>query len=132
MKRPLNEGWLSLGSNVRGATGNISSASTCLTEIDGNLSISNVYQTPALNGRDADYCNAVVRIVTSLSFEELNLKCKQIERQLGRTPESKLVGRVEIDIDIVVWNGDVVRPKDFSHSYFMIGYNQIKEVALRL
>jgi 2-amino-4-hydroxy-6-hydroxymethyldihydropteridine diphosphokinase len=39
-----------------------------------------------------------------------------------------LKGNVPIDIDIVLWNGDIIKENDFKQSYFQIGWNEIKEL----
>ena len=37
----------------------------------------------------------------------------------------KLAGLVPIDLDIVMWNGEVVRQRDFNQDYFQIGWKQL-------
>jgi 2-amino-4-hydroxy-6-hydroxymethyldihydropteridine diphosphokinase len=50
---------------------------------------------------------------------------KSWEAECGRTPESKQKGVVPIDLDIVMWNSEVVRPVDYSRSYVSMGIAQL-------
>ena len=43
----------------------------------------------------------------------------------GRTHQSKITGKVVIDLDIVIWNDSVVRPKELSRDYFLRGYRML-------
>ena len=117
--------WLSLGSNVSCREEKIHEAAHELRSILEDMRVSEPYVTPALNGRDPDYMNAVVSGLTSVDSDVISAACKDIERRLGRTPLSKQKGEVEIDIDVVVWNGEIVRPAAFSRSYFTRGYRQL-------
>lgn len=89
---------------------------------------SEAYVTPALNGRDADYLNAVAVVQADIDFDSLNVLLKQIETLCGRTPQSKMSGVIPLDLDIVIALGNVVRPGDFDRQYFQIGWNQIKRI----
>lgn len=89
---------------------------------------SEAYVTPALNGRDADYLNAVAVVQADIDFDSLNVLLKQIETLCGRMPQSKMSGVIPLDLDIVIALGNVVRPGDFDRQYFQIGWNQIKRI----
>ena len=60
-----------------------------------------------------------------LDFYELNSLIKQYEKDSGRTPESKLKASIPIDIDIVIFNDIVIKPKDFNFDFFQIGYKEL-------
>ena len=49
--------------------------------------------------------------------DEINAQLKDIEKRLGRTPEDKAKGKVVIDLDLVVADGEILRPKDFERDY---------------
>ncbi len=57
--------------------------------------------------------------------QELNSAFKAYERACGRDEECRSKGLVPIDLDIVMWNGDVVREKDYKQQFFKIGWEQI-------
>lgn len=89
---------------------------------------SQAYVTPALNGRDADYLNAVAVVRTDVDLDSLSALLKHIETLSGRTPQSKMSGVVPLDLDTVIADGTVVRPGDFNQQYFQIGWNQINSI----
>ena len=61
-------------------------------------------------GADGEiYSNAAVLIRTADSFKEVRKELRHIEKALGRTRED--VRRVEIDIDILLIQGEIVRNK---------------------
>ncbi len=90
-----------------------------------NIYVSEIYETPAENGKDAPYINAVLVATTEKEMVDVNAIIKQWECSCGRTTMSKLEGIIPIDIDIVTWNEDVVRPKDFVKTYFTKGLLQL-------
>ncbi len=72
--------------------------------------------------------NAVVEIRTSLSFELLQDACKMFEISSGRDLKCREQGLVPIDIDIVMWNNEILRPKDHTCDFFKIGFNSMKSL----
>lgn len=76
-------------------------------------------------GGGSVYDNVVCMGETDMDLQKLSALVKDIERTLGRTSRSKAVGIVEVDIDIVIWNGVVVRPVDASRSYFKEPYSEL-------
>ena len=117
--------YIGLGSNTPDATKQMSDAIDWLmTQLD-EVTSSDVYSTPPLSGIGPDYLNAVATGLTAMSNDQLNLLLKDYERQAGRTPQSKISGQVPIDLDIVVWDGTVMREKDFSYDFFQRGYRQV-------
>ncbi len=89
------------------------------------LAMSDIYSTPAINGKGNDYTNSVMKIECELEHDDLKAQFKQYEKDCGRTPESKILGIVPIDIDIVTWNEEILKPSDYSREYFQKGLKQI-------
>lgn len=75
-----------------------------------------------------DYLNMVACVQSSLSAEEMNLKAKEFERSLGRTPQSKNNGSVPMDVDVVISDGTILRPEEYSRPYFTHGLSLIKQM----
>lgn len=44
-------------------------------------------------------------------------KLKDLEKQLGRKPQDKEKGRVVIDMDLIEYDGEILRPTDYERSY---------------
>lgn len=86
---------------------------------------SGVYSTKALNGRSPDYLNMVVRVQTSLDAEQVITLGKAFEEKCGRSAESKKKGIVEMDVDLVQYGKIILRPEEFTRTYFLTGYNKL-------
>ncbi len=54
---------------------------------------------------------------TDMNLDELISKIKLTERAVGRTPRDKYQGKVIIDIDILMYGDDVIRPQDLEKEY---------------
>ena len=50
---------------------------------------------------------------------------KKWEADHGRTMEDTLSGVIKIDLDLVIWNEHILRPKDFERHYFNRGYREL-------
>ena len=118
---------LSIGRNSADREAQMTTCIAWLRGIGTLTKLSSVYNSPASNGKDPDYLNAVAEIATALTHPELTKLLKDYERQCERTPQSKSLGSIPIDIDIVMWNGEVLRPKDFAQYYFAKGWNEINK-----
>ncbi|MDE6384423.1 MAG: 2-amino-4-hydroxy-6-hydroxymethyldihydropteridine diphosphokinase [Paramuribaculum sp.] len=91
-------------------------------EVDATATFSPIYSTLSITDGITPYNNMVGRILCSMGFEELNGLMKQWEGEAGRIPRSK---SVPLDIDIVIFDGRVVRPRDYSQEYFLSGYRAL-------
>jgi len=100
--------YLSLGSNLGDKQENIRAALRILGDKPGITlaKYSSIYLTEAIGvTRQLDFYNAVARIQTSLSPQELLRTTQSIQDELGRQPESHHQPR-PIDIDILFY-GDM-------------------------
>lgn len=64
-----------------------------------------------------DFINGAIRIKTQHSKEEFNLYLKQLEDKLGRDRSLPKYGPRVIDLDIVVWNGEIVDNDYYSRDF---------------
>lgn len=67
------------------------------------------------------YQNQIVRATCDADYENFLRTTKGVEAVLGRKPEHKEQGIVPIDIDIVVFDGNVMRPLDYQSDYYRQG-----------
>ena len=118
--------YLSLGSNFGDRRSNVENALLRMEEILKDVRKSEVYETKAVHGFGPAYFNAVIYGTTDLEYEEFNIFLKGYEKGCGRTPESKLRNEVVIDLDIVVWDNEIVRPIDFAREFFQMGYKEMQ------
>ena len=116
---------VSIGSNSEDRESKVTEAIEVLMGRLNDVSVSSVYETPASNGKDAPYFNAVLVGQTTASQKEVNDMLKEHEKEAGRTEISDLEGVVQLDLDLVIWGGRIVRENDFEKSYFNLGYREL-------
>lgn len=107
-----------LGSN-RNAASHLSAAVAAIGRRCRIVAQGPLLRTPAEGGPAgaADYCNQALRIETQLTPDELTLLFKAIERDNGRTPADKSTGSVPLDIDLLAYDGEMLRPADWEKHY---------------
>lgn len=120
------------GSNCEERYRHIQKALTFLDSIGKIERRSEIYETPDCLGTGTEYLNVVLEFETVLAEESLKKIIKEFELSCGRISLPDKIGPVSLDIDIVISNGKVKRPKDFSASYFRKGYETIlKDVSMQ-
>jgi 2-amino-4-hydroxy-6-hydroxymethyldihydropteridine diphosphokinase len=55
-----------------------------------------------------DFCNGVFLVDTEMSRKDLDKWLKKVEEKLGRVRTQNKNGQRTIDLDIVVWDGNIV------------------------
>ena len=116
---------LCLGSNLYGAT-RLSAARHVLLSHFPDIRFSQEMVTEAIGtGFLSPFHNQVARLTTPLSAEEVRGILKQIERDNGRFPEDKANGIVKLDIDLLVYDEVVLKPKDLEREFVRIGLEEL-------
>lgn len=118
---------ISLGSNLPCAADILDDTCRRIAAVAAILRSSGCYFGPDDTGRGPRYANAVLEIVTDLTPDGFREFARGLEAAAGRTPESKLLGIMPLDIDVVIWDGDVVDTHDRFRPYFIKGYSLISE-----
>jgi len=108
---------LSIGSNTFAKT-NIDKAKRMLSFLFPDI----VFSEPILTEPEDDkyaylFRNVLAKANTEMSPEEVIDKIKQTERAVGRTPRDKYLGRMIIDIDLIQYDGRILRPQDYERDY---------------
>ncbi|TAH61273.1 MAG: hypothetical protein EWM46_05780 [Fermentimonas caenicola] len=108
---------LSIGSNTFAKT-NIDKAKRMLSYLFPGI----IFSEPILSEPEDDsfkylFRNILASFETDLSQEEIIEKIKQTERAVGRTPKDKYQGKVVIDIDLLKYGEEILRPQDFEKEY---------------
>lgn len=120
---------ISIGSNSHGKHDNVARAVEWLSGMMSVFRASDIYETLPVSGIGDTYCNAVTVGICSLTYEELTSRVKHYETENGRTQESRSMGIVPIDLDIVMVGDEVIRESDFNRSFFKVGYEQINAIS---
>jgi 2-amino-4-hydroxy-6-hydroxymethyldihydropteridine diphosphokinase len=103
-----NEAIIALGSNID-ARQNIENAFGRLHKHFQLIKLSGPIVTSPIGITDQpDFLNAVALIETALSIEELVSLLKKMEDEMGRDRSRAKFGPREIDLDVLIWNGEVV------------------------
>lgn len=127
MDTVLSQAIISIGSNVPDKKKRVENACEELKSLFPSFESSPIYTTGAV-GRctgQPDYCNAVARLSTSDDYEALKKFFKEKESEYGRVHDGIRTTLVPLDIDIVVWNGAVMRPRDMQQEYMRIGLEML-------
>jgi 2-amino-4-hydroxy-6-hydroxymethyldihydropteridine diphosphokinase len=104
----MNTVIIGIGSNID-ADKNIAEMLQILMEKVEIVKISSMLKTKPIGiENQPDFTNAAVKIITGLNQDELTVLLKGIEDQLGRDRTVTKFGPRCIDLDIVVWNGEIV------------------------
>ena len=123
----MNRAVIGLGSNVKNALALLDACCREIASVAVSVRFSPCYETPAVGAVPSpDYCNCVGIVETEWDYDQLYRCFKDMEKAAGRTPEQKLRGEVPLDIDIVVWNDEVKRPRDMEQDYMQIGLARLK------
>lgn len=112
---------ISLGSNIAQAAEMISRSLLGLSRC-GLVSATDSYPS------EGGYTNCVAELRTELVLDALRSFTKQIEQALGRRIDDKQQGKIVIDVDIVYFDGKLLRPADAHKSYFTMGLRLLKDV----
>ncbi|HBC21733.1 MAG TPA: hypothetical protein DC009_06590 [Porphyromonadaceae bacterium] len=116
---------LSLGSNYGNREEAVASAIKLMSKVLTTAQSSTVYTTTPLSGIGEPYANAVIAGEWTGELADLKQFCKQTEVRFGRTDERRRLHQVPLDIDIVMYDGKVIRPADFGYAFFQTGYRQL-------
>ncbi len=115
-----------LGSNCGNREENVASTLSWLSEILSDFRYSYIYATPDCHGGPRKYMNAVAIGLTKLQTYELEQMCKIRELACGRDATARSAGDVPIDIDLVAYDGEILREKDYHSEFFTKGFLQLK------
>ena len=97
--------YLSLGSNINPES-NLGLAISSLNKILTETECSSIYKTQAEGFDGDDFLNLIFSGVSSLAFDDLNEKLKDIEDSSGRDRNAQKFSSRTLDIDIVLQLND--------------------------
>ena len=113
----MNKGLISIGSNTD-SKDNLTVCVQLLKDRFERIIFSDTSETkPYGSNYKNDFINQLAYIYTDKEKEEVIDVLKQIEHNMGRTPDDKKKGIVIIDIDLVIWNREILKPEDIKRDY---------------
>lgn len=108
---------LSIGSNIS-ASENLCSARASLEDYFPDIFFSDIITSEPIDCPKKDpFLNCLASVISPRSFSEVQTILKKLEAIAGRNPESKREGIIPLDIDILVWNGETLKPEDMERDY---------------
>lgn len=83
-------------------------------------------QAEETTGSEGCFLNCVAIGGVAEDAEQIGRILKAIERRLGRRPDDKAAGRIPIDIDLLQWDEQVLKPDDLSRPYVVEGLSALR------
>ena len=112
---------LCLGSNTD-CEANLKSAVSLLRAYFGSIRFSEAIYTEPIGLSDSGlFLNQVAVAGTNASLEEA------MEKRLGRMSDSKQKGKIPIDIDLLLWNGTILKPADWEKEYVQLLFRSVAD-----
>ena len=122
----MNSAIIGIGSNISPEK-NIRLALELLAEEVTIEQVSTMVRTKPIGiTEQPDFINGAVRITTSLSHEELQLFLKMTEDRTGRDRTQSRFGPRTIDLDIVMWNDEIVDPDYFTRDFLQKAVDEVR------
>jgi len=104
----MNSGIIGIGSNID-AESNIPKMLEILKSQVEIVKVSSMIKTKPIGIENQnDYTNGAVKVKTNLNQSDLTVVLKNIEDEMGRDRTVAKFGPRCIDLDIIVWNGEIV------------------------
>jgi len=111
---------IGIGSNID-AEKNIAKALRLLGAEVEIVQVSKMMKTKPIGISDQpDFTNGAVRIETWKGIEELKRLLKALENQMGRDRTQPKFGSRNIDLDILIWNNEIVDQDYFTRDFLRI------------
>jgi putative transposase len=118
---------IGIGSNIDAET-NISKMLEILKSHVEIIKVSSFIKTKPIGiENQPEFTNGAVKIKANLNREDLTGLLKGIEDQMGRDRTAPKFGPRNIDLDIVVWNGDIVDDDYYTRDFLQKSVGEINE-----
>ena len=126
----MNVAIIGIGSNIN-PDQNIPLALQLLAEDVVIEKVSELVRTKPIGIPDQpDFINGAVRISTCLSREALEALLKATEDSTGRDRTLPRFGPRTIDLDLVVWNGEIVDPDYYTRDFLQASVSEVSDLSL--
>lgn len=124
---------LCLGSN-KDRKLRMEAARKALSHHFSDIIFSDEMETEAIgNGFFSPFSNQLARFSTHLSAAEVRTILKSIEQENGRLAEDKVKGIVKLDIDLLMCDDAVLKPKDMEREFVkkVLALTQFRDILHR-
>lgn len=98
-----------------------------LAELFSAVRFTSVQETqPLLFKNPALFSNQLAFFYSEIGEDEVKMRLKAIEKTAGRCPEDKIKEKVCLDIDLLSFDGRVLKPADWKREYVVKGLEELK------
>lgn len=74
------------------------------------------------------FLNLIAVVHTNHTQDEFVASLKKLEHKLGRDKDDEEEGIIAIDIDLIEWNDEVLKPHDLMRPYVVVGLEELDEL----
>ncbi|MCK5215471.1 MAG: 2-amino-4-hydroxy-6-hydroxymethyldihydropteridine diphosphokinase [Candidatus Omnitrophica bacterium] len=121
----MNDVIIGIGSNIDPKK-NIEAAINLISASSGLIAKSKFVQTAPIGFKDQDdFLNGAVRVNTGQSMDELKDQLRKIEKTLGRKRGPNKFGPRTIDLDIILWNNEVIDDDFYGRDFIRNAVSEI-------
>jgi len=121
----VNRAVIGLGSNIN-AEENIRRAKEAIAGEFMLIKSSSFVETEPVGFKEQDrFINGALLIETELNAARLESRLKVLETELGRVRTDNKYGPRSIDLDILVWNGEVVDEEVYEREFLRTSINEL-------
>lgn len=114
----MNTAIVMLGANVNQEE-NLIKAKEMLSNFFEIIDESSILITSPIGKKyKTDFHNQAIKLISDDTAKEITSHFKQIESEMGRSPQTNQRGEVPIDIDLILWNG-IQRRSDYDKYPFV-------------
>ncbi len=123
----INTAIIGIGSNIDAAK-NIQGMLKLLAQKVNISTISSFRKTQPIGIKSQpEFTNGAVKIKTTMVQEELKTVLTDIENKLGRDRQAPKYGPRTIDLDIILWNGEVVDTDFYTREFVRESVKEIQK-----
>ncbi len=121
----MNTVIIGIGSNIE-AEINIPKMLRILEQKVKVIKVSPLIKTKPIGIKEQpDFTNGAVKIETELNPDDLKKKLKAIEDEMGRDRNGMKSGPRCIDLDIVVWNGEIIDEDYYTRDFLKSSVSKV-------
>ena len=117
---------IGIGSNIEPEQ-NIAATLFFLRQEQEFVSVSSLIKTSPIGIPDQpDFMNGAAKILTTMEIADFKNYLKDVEDRLKRDRTAPKYGPRTIDLDIVIWDGEIIDPDYFSRDFLKTAVDEIK------
>ncbi len=121
----MNHAVIGIGSNIQPET-NIPKAISKIGQTHRIVKESSLVETAPIGSRDqSPFLNGALLIETELDRDDLKAWLLRVESELGRVRGTDKNAPRTIDLDIVVWSGEIVDQDVYGRDYLRQAVNEV-------